>query len=115
MVVQATAQVSDIGKQQTSWEYWFDELDSETEVAFNTYEYDWSKAAKNLGYIINDNNSIQYFAGKRSYDSDCYWTDDINNNSNLNNPLDYAPLFDNIWAAWKYGDNGDIRLWRVVN
>jgi hypothetical protein len=105
---------NDIGKSLTRWEYWFDEPRQGTEAAFNTYEYDWSRSSKTLGYIVDDNGAIQPFGGKRRFTTDCYWTTDINNNSNTNKPLDYTTILNN-WAAWKHGDYGSIRLWKVVN
>ena len=105
---------NDIGKYQTKWKYWFDEPRQGTEVAFNTYEYDWNRSQKTLGYIVDNNNAIHSFGAKRRFTTDCYWTTDINNNSNQNNPLNYTTILNN-WAAWQYGDYGNIRLWKVIN
>ncbi len=77
-------------------------------IFWNTYERDWAKSPKNLGYATKNGATI-YLYGRRQYTSEWYA---YNPAQLANNPVDLNTIY-NSWAKWHDNSNGRLKIWRI--
>ncbi len=102
---------NDIGKQLSKWEQFCIENlvpFSSNFIFFNTYERDWEKSPKNLGFGSRNGGTI-YLSGRMTYSNEwyAYSPSEVNNN-----PVDIDHIYWN-WAKWHSNTKGNLRIWRV--
>jgi len=77
-------------------------------VYWNTYEKDWAKSEKSLGYVSYYTKNYT-LAGRMTYTGEWYGYDA---GSTIYNPADFNTIYSSR-AKWHNNWKGDFRVWRI--